>query len=189
MLIFQQIPTPKPLWVELVPVFSAIIAVISGILMFQLNKWWEGRREKAKREDEEDEVHTSAIIKLSELSKEEREQLRQETKALHEKEISFYQQQINFKDSQIKEARNCETVAKKGELVARLKSHKLANEVNKLHLYIHVVEQFAKNHGFDFPIPQFEPLDSELLESEETGIRLLSEALQEIESRDNENIT
>jgi hypothetical protein len=178
----QQVTTPKPYWLELIPTLSAVIAIFGGILMFYLNKWWEARQNRSKKEDEEDEVHTSAIVKLSELSKTEREQLRLETKALHEKEINFYIQQIRFKDEAIIVAKKSELVAKRGELVARLKAHKLANDINKVKLYVQMVEQIAEKFDLNFPKPEFYTPDPKLLESEERELNMLTEAINLIDS-------
>lgn len=178
MSILFETPAAEPGWLKLIPVLSAVIAVLGGVFMFYLNKWWESRQNKKKREDEDDEVHTSAIVKLSELSKAEREQLRQETKALHEKEINFYKQQIEHKDVQIAFKDDEIRVAKRGELVARQKAHNYANIINNLQLFIIMVKTVADKFDLEFPSPELYGVDKDLIKSEEKELRLLTEAIE-----------
>lgn len=175
-----QSSTDDKFWTNLLTMGGPIIGVVGGILMIVINKWWENRqlekKKKEQNEDEDEDVHLSLVTKFADLTKEERQQLKEDTRILHTKEINFYQNQLTSKDAYI-------SSLKKSELAARTRAHRLANELNKYINFMFIVREICKK--FHIELPEFEFMKSEkVFESDfndEAEIKLLTEAREDIE--------
>lgn len=175
-----QSSTDDKFWTNLLTMGGPIIGVLGGILMIIINKWWENRQlEKKKKEDSEEEdegVNLTIITKFADLTKEERQQLKEDTRILHAREINFYQDQLISKDAYINSL-------KKSELAARTRSHKLGNELSKYINYVFIVREVCKKFHID--LPEFKFTEKEKLFEQNLDdaaeIKLLTEAREDIE--------
>lgn len=173
-MIIQETPSSPEisLFLKLLPLICLIISATVGLLMWYLNVWWAKRTkikdEISAKQKLDDEKHTSLTSKWLDLSAEEREQLRIDTKALHDREIRFLQDQIK--------TINVELISlRQSELATRMKNHRIANHVNKLQMYVQIIHSLAQKFHIDLPQFKFDKDHLMILDDVEER-RLLTEA-------------
>jgi hypothetical protein len=105
-------------------VVAGLVGALMALLMKLIDMWWEAR--KARNTARQRELPTAD--RVAELSKEERQELREGMAALHAREIGFWQMQLTASNMKLAASRIAEAEA-------RVAAHTVNREVMRLQRY------------------------------------------------------
>ena len=135
---FQVSPMNQPVQTPWYENPAVVAGVVTGIFLIGgkiLDNWWKKREAENAREDEEDSRHITFSQRIQELTLDERKNLLGELVKLHDRDVA------NLKEQAERDVRFWQRefgTKSKGEYEARLRAHAFANEVNRVHGYIHI---------------------------------------------------